>query len=354
MSSSTTSSSTGTPPPCLSDAACDDGVECSIDKCEPGGCTHSADSSQCDDGVFCTSDACDVSKGCVHTSTDAICDDGIDCTNDSCDQKSDTCEHDPCDGKCDDQLFCTGVERCDTSFGCTSGAASCVLDLDCSEDTCNEASDACLHAQTPGCASPTRLLITDATGVLKSVAPYTGEVELIAPSSGKKHLDVAILDGRWFVIDGSGVFELFPNTNQIENVLPPVDGNSLGAGPDGFLYAASTIVTRIDPDSGVSTVVGSLPPGESSSGDIAFLNGSMYISTDGPCGGALVEFDLSSGTGKVLGGDGLGCVYGLATVASTLFVINCDGTIGTFDPTTGEARILSTTSVTVYGAEGLP
>ena len=64
--------------------------------------------------------------------------------------------------------------------------------------------------------------------------------------------------------------------------------------------------------------------------------------------------DLQTGTGTVLGGDGLGWVYGLAAVGSTLFLVNCDGTIGTFDPTTGVARILSSSSVSVYGADVLP
>jgi hypothetical protein len=55
-----------------------------------------------------------------------------------------------------------------------------------------------------------------------------------------------------------------------------------------------------------------------------------------------------------LGGDGLGCVYGLASVGDTLFMINCDGKVGIFDPDTGEASIFSTTTVQAYGADALP
>lgn len=134
-----------------------------------------------------------------------------------------------------------------------------------------------------------------------------------------------------------------------------VAANSLGAGPDGFLYAASSSVWRIDPDAGEQTLVATLPPGSTSSGDIAFLNGRMFVSTDGPCGGGLAEVDVNSGTSTIRGGDGLGCVYGLASANGTLFLVNCDGTVGTFDPDTGEAKLLSTApGLEVYGADVLP
>jgi hypothetical protein len=148
--------------------------------------------------------------------------------------------------------------------------------------------------------------------------------------------------------------ELVPWTNIVKKSFPAPPVNSLGAGPDGKLYAANTTVFRLDPDTGQATALGSLPPGYQSSGDIAFLGNDMYISTDGPCGGALVQFDPQSGTSTVLGGDGLGCVYGLGASGGTLFIVNCDGKVGTFDPTTGVAHVLSTTSAGADGADVLP
>jgi streptogramin lyase len=190
---------------------------------------------------------------------------------------------------------------------------------------------------------------------LHAHSPYGGPNVTVAPANGAVWFDVAILDGRWFVIDGSGgLDELFPGTNQIKKALPGPAANSLGTGPDGFLYAASDQVYRIDPDTGASTLLGQLPAGYTSSGDVAFLDGQMYVSTDGPCGGSLVRFDTQGGTSTVIGGDGLGCVYGLAVANGTMFVVNCDGTVGTFDPTTGVVRVLSTTGVEVYGADVLP
>ena len=87
---------------------------------------------------------------------------------------------------------------------------------------------------------------------------------------------------------------------------------------------------------------------------IVFLGDRMFVSTDSPCGGSLVEFDIDTGVATVLGGDGLGCVYGLANVDDVIYVVNCDGKIGTFDPDTGSVRIVASASVTTYGADTLP
>jgi hypothetical protein len=352
-SSATSSSSSG--PPCLSDDECDDGIGCTIDACEPTGCVHLPDHDACDDAVLCTLDVCDAGVGCQNQHSDAVCDDGIACTIDACDAATDACRNDACDNLCDDGVFCNGVERCDTTFGCAVGSPPCDLGLACSVDTCQEANDRCDHVQPSACAPDVRLLVTDATGALLQVSPYGAPTVTIAASNGNTHFDVAILGSRWFVINPNNrIAELTPMTNtQITSFQSP-SANSLGAGPDGKLYAASTTVYRIDPDTGASTALGQLPAGYSSSGDIAFLNGRMFVSADGPCGGALVEFDTAAGTGTLLGGDGLGCVFGLAAAGGVLFVLNCDGKVGTFDPDTGEARTLSTPQISVYGADTLP
>jgi hypothetical protein len=206
-----------------------------------------------------------------------------------------------------------------------------------------------------GCAPSLRLLVGDENGNLLSVSPYGGPNIMLAPSNGTTWYDVAILGGRWFAMsDGGALVELVPGTNQVLSSFPVPAANALGAGPDGFLYAALVDVYRLDPDTGAAQTLGSLPPGYASSGDLAFLGGKMFVSTDGPCGGALVQFDPATGASTVLGGDGLGCVYGLATLGSTMFVVNCDGKIGTFDPVTGAVEVLSTTGVVAYGADVLP
>ncbi len=357
-SSSEASSSTGMPP-CLSDAECDDGVACTNDVCLPSGCSNMPDDAACDDGVFCTIDVCQAGTGCENTFSDSVCDDGIACTADTCDPATDSCRHEACDGMCNDGAFCNGVERCDTMVGCVAGPPACELEAACSNDSCNEASQACQHSLSGGgaCLPSVRLLGAAKGGELISINPFTGSTTLIAAGAGVTHFDIALLGSRWFALDdGSNtrLVELVPMTNQVKKSFFVPPSNSLSAGPDGKLYAASDTVYRLDPDTGVSTALGMLPPGYSSSGDIAFVGQRMFISADGSCGGGLVEFDLTTGTSTLLGGDGLGCVYGLAVANGVMFILNCDGNVGTFDPTTGVAQVLSSTHQTIYGADTLP
>jgi len=353
VASSTPAASSSGSAPCVSDADCDDGISCTTDACTPTGCVHTPNDALCDDGKLCTIDTCVAGSGCQHTISNAPCDDGIACTTDTCDPTTNTCSHVPCDAMCESFTLCDGVQRCDAAVGCVSGPPPCQLGLACSTDSCDETG--CAHAQADGCAPSLRLVLCDAGGNLISVSPYGAPSVTISPSNGSIWFDVAILKGRWFVTDGNGTLaELHPKTNKVKKSFMVPLVNSLGAGPEGFLYAANSVVFRLDPDTGASTMVGSLPPGYTSSGDVAFFGGKMYVSTDGPCGGALVEVDPATGAASVIGGDGLGCVYGLAATSSTMFVVNCDGSVGTFDPGTGEVQVLSTTGVQAYGADVLP
>ena len=54
---------------------------------------------------------------------DADCDDGLDCTEDRCERR--VCVHDPRNDRCDDGLFCTGPGRCDPVDGCVFRERSC-------------------------------------------------------------------------------------------------------------------------------------------------------------------------------------------------------------------------------------
>lgn len=348
-------SSSSTGPGCTSDAECDDGVGCTVDVCGALGCEHAPSDAACDDGLLCTLDSCSATLGCSSVLSNVACDDGLACTSDSCDMATNSCRNQPCDALCDDGSFCNGVERCDAALGCTSGPPACVLGVGCEESSCAEASDTCSHTLPPGCVGPdVHLLACDSAGNLYDVAPYGApSVTLLAPTNGETFLDVAILNGRWFAIT-SDLVELAPGTTQIIADLGPGLGNSLGGGPDGKLYQASDAIYRVDPDSGATELVGALPAGHVSSGDIAFLGDRLFVSTDSGCGGALVEFDLATGAGVVLGGDGLGCVYGLASAGGELLLMNCDGKVGTFDPVTGQVSIFATTPVLAYGADQLP
>ncbi|AKT38139.1 hypothetical protein [Chondromyces crocatus] len=348
--------STSTGPTCRDDSDCDDGIACTIDLCQMGNCVHTSANDLCDDGRFCTLDRCDPFVGCLHEDASAtLCDDGIACTIDVCDDDAAMCLHEACDGRCNNNLFCDGVERCDTAIGCVAGPPACSLGLGCGTSTCQESNDTCAHVLPPGCAGPdVHLLVADNQGNLVDVAPYAATPPVIlAHNAGLPFLDIAVMNGRWFAVTTHFV-ELAPYTTQVIATHDFLSANSLGAGPDGMLYAAGDLIYRLHPNTGASQVVGSLPPGHTSSGDLAFLGNRMFISTDSGCGSTLVEFNLATGQSTVLGGDGLGCVYGLAPAGDRLFILNCNGKVGTFHPDTGEVNVFTTNSLRVYGADILP
>lgn len=112
--------------PCPSDpcskSSCDDGLDCTIDRCNPvsGECMHRwlpgcvvdpCLGVSCDDGDPCTLDSCDPATGeCIHEpipdcdtgACDGVeCDDGNPCTADSCDPRTGVCRYEPIEG-CED------------------------------------------------------------------------------------------------------------------------------------------------------------------------------------------------------------------------------------------------------------
>jgi Putative metal-binding motif len=75
---------------------------------------------------------------------DAQCDDGFDCTFDHCDATIARCRFSPDDSKCQDEQFCNGSEVCEPGLGCRSGlAVACSDDDTCTIDECIEATKSC-------------------------------------------------------------------------------------------------------------------------------------------------------------------------------------------------------------------
>jgi hypothetical protein len=150
---------------------CDDGVGCTVDTCDEtnDACANTPDDASCDDGDVCTgAETCDATLDC-QGGTPLDCDDLELCTTDSCDAVAGCVftpvecpageQCDPADGickgepectvdsDCDDAMFCNGAETCETSTGtCQSGTPpDCDDGVDCTVDTCDETSDACMN-----------------------------------------------------------------------------------------------------------------------------------------------------------------------------------------------------------------
>jgi len=92
-------------------------VACTGDTCSGGSCVYTPDDSACDDGLWCNgAEVCNLT-GC-RAGTPPDCDDNISCTNDSCDENSDACVNAPIDSDSDNFTLCdTPVDCNDTNPG---------------------------------------------------------------------------------------------------------------------------------------------------------------------------------------------------------------------------------------------
>jgi cysteine-rich repeat protein len=140
---------------------CDDGNTVDGDCCSST-CTFEPSGSNCDDGQYCTEgEVCDGAGTCGN-GTARDCDDGVSCTADSCDESGDTCVNTPDDGSCDDGLFCNGTETCHATLDCQAGSPVDCDDGDiCTDDACNEQTDACDNVFDPTNDPTCQALCTD-------------------------------------------------------------------------------------------------------------------------------------------------------------------------------------------------
>jgi hypothetical protein len=103
----------------------------------------------CNDGLYCTGPSGDTCQAGVCTGPARTCDDSSQCTLDICDEIANACVHDApsLDGyDCDDGAYCTVGDLC-LSGACVPGAPrDCADSEDCTIDSCNDVSDACVHA----------------------------------------------------------------------------------------------------------------------------------------------------------------------------------------------------------------
>jgi len=291
------------PPECRVDSQCDDGLDCTVDRCVRGTCERSADDARCDDGQFCTgAGRCDPVDGCVFAGR--RCGDGVECTEDTCDEAADTCVSVP------------RVDRCPLSHRCDPV-------LDCVARAIVHDDDFLWEVDLPSGAMM-RLAVAD--------VPLT---------------DVSLLpDGRLFGVTTDSLFALDETDGSATFVAPlPERSVALDVTPDGDLVSAGiSSILRIDPDTGRSTPLAPFPPGFGASGDIAFVRGRMLVATTDRPGEVtsrpdrLFEVPTDGSPAFEVGVIGAACVWGLAPFGDTLYGFTCDGLLLEIDPDTGRGR----------------
>jgi hypothetical protein len=140
----------------------DDGIACTVDRCNKVlGCNYPVHE-RCNDGDRCTVDSCIAGIGCLNVPV--LCADFFACTRDSCDPNTGACLYTPDHTRCNDNDPCT-ADECDPSApdfdarGCTHrrpGQRGLVCgDGDVNGDGVTDSNDvsgfgACLNAGGPG------------------------------------------------------------------------------------------------------------------------------------------------------------------------------------------------------------
>lgn len=161
-------------------------------------------------------------------------------------------------------------------------------------------------------AAPT-LWVGDSTGKLGTVDVASGNVTVIG-NMGALMTDIAFDPaGNLYGITGSQLFKIDRHTAVPTFVgdLGAVSVNSLVFDGSGILYGASSSLYAINTSTGAATLVGNGGTTYSSSGDLAFVNGSLYLTSC--CGDSLMKLSTSNGAASLIGSIGYSDVYGLAT-----------------------------------------
>ena len=124
---------------CAIDAECDDGIDCTMDRCDTlnGTCHNLPDHGYCDDEKYCNGqEACDVANGCQ--------DGAPPCNEDvGCDEINDRCSGCYSDAECDDGVFCNGSETCVSGVCMAGETPACDDGVECTADFCDVDTDAC-------------------------------------------------------------------------------------------------------------------------------------------------------------------------------------------------------------------
>ena len=118
----------------------------------------------------------------------------------------------------------------------------------------------------------------------------------------------------WGINGGNQLFSINSTTAAATLVGSTLTGfiNSLVFGPGGVLYAAGSNLYSLNTSTGVGTQIGA-GNGYNSSGDLAFVGGTMYLSSDPSANDSLWSIDLTTGQGINIGAIGANAVFGLAT-----------------------------------------
>lgn len=145
------------------------------------------------------------------------------------------------------------------------------------------------------------------TSQLGTVDVATGAVEVIG-DLGFLSFDIAFdPNGNLFGVGEGQLWSIDPATANSTAIGRTVSANSLVFASDGTLYAATDRLYSIDPATGQETEIGNGGAAYSSSGDLAFISGELYLTSTSLVNfptlieEELIRIDTATGFGTFVG-----------------------------------------------------
>ena len=186
------------------------------------------------------------------------------------------------------------------------------------------------------------LTVDDAGGNIGLVNIATGAVSSVN-NSGVILTDIAYSPtGAFYGVDFSNLYSINTSTD-LATLVGSLGGgistaNALVFSPSGTLYTADAgNLYTVNPLTGLATKVG--PMGFGSGGDLAFVNGKLYLATSSD---QLVVLNTATGAGTLVGSFGVSNVFGLATPDNVNLYAVAGENLYTVNLTTGAATLAVT------------
>jgi cysteine-rich repeat protein len=251
-------------PPAPDGAPCDDGLFCTLDSCQGGVCTGTAN--DCDDGNACTTDSCDEGADmCVPTVITPCCGNGIIENFEECDEGTDNSDapNSACRTDCTVPQCGNGVvddllgEECDEGAS-NSDAPNATCRLDCTDprcgdgitddqsgEQCDDGSGSAGDGCSPQCFAEPSATATLLPGKGNKTTDCMIEWKMENPTldnQGRPAAQQRCADGDPScdadgVINGQCVFDVWMCSNNSDPALPLCEP---GQGPGGVGFVAVT------------------------------------------------------------------------------------------------------------------
>lgn len=247
---------------------------------------------------------------------------------------------------------CSAASNPDENTPMEAGAKT---DSGGSDDGGGIALDAELPETPPPDEAPAAAVYAHSADTLYKLDPDTKGITVIGKFGGcTSVVDIAVdKDSNIFgSTQTGGIYRIDKTTAKCASIGGGAfAGNSLSFVPVGVLDPAKEILVtynggdyyRVDPTTGATKGLGSLPSGYSSSGDIVSVKGGgTYVTVNGNgCGDCLLEVDPKTGTMKKNWGSvGAGAVYGIAYWAGSVYTFDNSGKI--FELAFGASTVTAT------------